>query len=166
MPDMLARGEPAWVMNTASVAGLVCPPEMALYAASKHAVVAMSECLLHELAATGQPVGVSVLCPAFVDTGIADAQRHRPSDLAGENPENEAIMARTRAAMKSDKLTAADVARITLEAVREERFYVLPHPRALGGVQTRLDDLLAGRTPANPLKPAAGRARATLTSRG
>lgn len=71
VPDMLSRGEPAWVINTASVAGLVCPPDLGVYSASKQAVVALSECLHHELAASGKPVGVSVLCPAYVDTGIA-----------------------------------------------------------------------------------------------
>ncbi len=153
VPDMLERGEPAWVINTASLAGLVCPPELGVYAASKHAVVALSECLHHELVASGRPVGVSLLCPAYVDTGIADARRHRPANLAGENPDNATIMERTRAAMKSGRLTPADVARITLEAVLEERFYVFTHPGAGGGVEQRLHDIVQGRAPTNPLRP-------------
>lgn len=155
VPAMLERGEPAWVVNTASVAGLVCPPELGVYSASKHAVVALSECLHHELAETGKPVGVSVLCPGYVDTGIADAGRHRPSELADANPDNAAIMDRTRDAMKSGRLSAADVARFTLDAVREQRFYVLPHRKAVAGVEQRLKDIVAGRSPSNPLKPAA-----------
>ena len=104
VPDMIARGEPAWVVNTASLAGLVCPPELGVYSASKHAVVAASECLFHELRAAGHPVGVSVLCPAYVDTRIADSQRHRPADLAEANPDNDDFMAGTRTAMKSGRL--------------------------------------------------------------
>ena len=154
VPAMLERGEPAWVVNTASVAGLVCPPELGVYAASKHAVVALTECLHHELAATGQPLGVSLLCPGYVDTGIADAERHRPPELTGANPENLAIMERTRNAMKAGRLSATDVARITLEAVRAGRFYVLPHRNALPGVEARMRALRVGRAPNNPLAKA------------
>ena len=154
VPAMLERGEPAWVVNTASVAGLVCPPELGVYAASKHAVVALTECLHHELAATGRPVGVSLLCPGYVDTGIADAERHRPPELTDANPENLAFMERTRNAMKAGRLSAADVARITLEAVRAGHFYVLPHRNALPGVEARMRDLLDRRAPNNPLPKA------------
>ncbi len=152
VPAMLERGTPAWIVNTASVAGLVCPPDMAVYSASKHAVVAMSECLHHELAQTGQPIGVSLLCPGYVDTGIADSARHRPASLLGSNPEQSPIMERTRVAMRAGRLSAADVARITLEAVLQRRFYVLPHRNAIGGVENRLRDLLAGGAPNNPLR--------------
>lgn len=152
VPDMLSRADPAWVINTASVAGLVCPPDLGVYSASKQAVVAMSECLHHELAATGKPVGVSVLCPGYVDTGIADSDRHRPSELAQTSRDNAKIMERTRVAMRAGRLTAADVARITFEAVREGRFYIFPHSRAVVGVEMRLRDLLDGRAPNNPLK--------------
>ena len=151
VPAMLEQGEPAWVVNTASVAGLVCPPELGVYSASKHAVVALSECLHHELAASGKPVGVSVLCPAYVDTGIADAGRHRPAQLADANPDNAAIMERTRDAMKSGRLSAADVARFTMEAVRDQRFYILPHRRAADGFEQRVKGFLAGSAPTNPL---------------
>lgn len=154
VPDMLDRGEPAWVVNTASLAGLVCPSELSVYAASKHAVVALSECLHHELAATGKPVGVSVLCPAYVDTGIADSGRHRPSELAEANPDNAAIMERTRTAMQSGRVSAAEVARITLEAAVQRRFYVFTHPKAIAGVELRLRDLLRGEAPHNPLQTA------------
>lgn len=150
VPAMLARGEPAWVVNSASVAGLVCPPDMAVYSASKHAVVALSECLHHELAQTGQPVGVSVLCPGFVDTGIADSARHRPAEWAEDPPEPSPLMDRARAAMRSGRLTAADVARVTLDAVQQRRFYVLPHHQAAVAVEHRLRDLLAGGAPYNP----------------
>lgn len=152
VPAMLERGEPAWVVNTASVAGLVCPPDMAVYSASKHAVVAMSECLHHELAQTGKSVGVSVLCPAYVDTGIADSDRHRPPELTDANPVHSPIMDRTREAMRAGRLTAADVARFTLDAVLQRRFYVFPHRKASIGVEHRLHDLLAGGAPNNPLK--------------
>ena len=151
VPGMLAHGEPAWVVNTASVAGLVCPPELPVYAASKHAVVALSECLHHELAASGRPVGASVLCPAYVDTGIADAFRHRPPELAERNPDDPAILARTKKAMQAGRLSARDVALRTLAGVRAGRFYILPHRSAAAGVESRLNAFLAGGAPDNPL---------------
>jgi len=154
VPAMLEGGEPAWVVNTASIAGLVCPPERGVYAASKHAVVAMSECLHHELAQTGKQAGVSVLCPAYVDTGIADSAKHRPAELAATNPEQAPIIDRTREAMRAGRLSAADVARFTLDAVLQRRFYVLPHRRASIGLEHWLRDFLAGGAPSNPLKGA------------
>src|SRR3546814_15705202 len=75
---MLAHGEPAHVVNTASLAGHVSAPFMAPYGASKFAVVAISEALFHELQMTGSSVGVSVLCPGWVNTNINASERNRP----------------------------------------------------------------------------------------
>src|SRR3546814_20533891 len=75
---MLAHGEPAHGVNTASLAGHVSAPFMAPYGASKFAVVAISEALFHELQMTGSSVGVSVLCPGWVNTNIHASERNRP----------------------------------------------------------------------------------------
>ena len=79
VPRMLAQGQ-GHVVNTASVAGLVTAPGMGTYCATKHAVVAISECLHLDLAVTGNSskVQVSGLCPAWVKTNIADSERNRP----------------------------------------------------------------------------------------
>ena len=102
-------------------------------------------------AASGFGREFALLCPGYVDTGIADAGRHRPPELAGANPENVAFMERTRNPMKAGRLSPADVARITLEAVHAGRFYVFPHRNALPGIEARVRDLLDGRAPNNPL---------------
>ena len=89
VPRMLeanARGEWGHVVNTASMAGWLAPPLMGVYNVSKHAVVALSETLYHDLQMAGSTIGVSVLSPAFVPTGIADSHRNRPADLANSNP--------------------------------------------------------------------------------
>ncbi|MDZ7632562.1 MAG: SDR family NAD(P)-dependent oxidoreductase [Gemmatimonadaceae bacterium] len=78
-PLMLAHGEPAHIVNTASAAGLISAPNMGIYNVSKHAVVALSETLHQDLTLVGANIGVSVLCPAFVPTGIAQSHRNRPS---------------------------------------------------------------------------------------
>lgn len=81
VPQLIAQGE-GHVVNTASVAGLISPPGLGVYNVTKHAVVALSETLQHDLRLRGANVGVSVLCPAYVPTGIADSERSRPSALA------------------------------------------------------------------------------------
>src|SRR3954471_7143742 len=83
---LLMQQPEAHIVNTASVAGLVASPFMGPYNASKHAVVAISETLHHEFAITGATARVSVLCPGWVNTGIAQSDRNRPAHLAGPEP--------------------------------------------------------------------------------
>ena len=146
VPRMLAQKEESYIVNTASAAGLLAPPGSGVYAASKHAVVAITECLHHELRGQNAPIGVSVLCPAFVDTGISNSERNRPAELADSNPEAEQYSDRIRQAIKSGKLSAADIARITIDAVKDGRFYILTHPNVKIAVEIKrlrlLHDLL------------------------
>ncbi len=139
----------SYIVNTASAAGLLAPPGSGVYAASKHAVVAITECLHHELRGQNAPIGVSVLCPAFVDTGISNSERNRPAELADSNPEAEQYSDRIRQAIKSGKLSAADIARITIDAVKDGRFYILTHPNVKIAVEIRMNDILLDRQPTN-----------------
>ena len=150
VPRLLAQGE-GHVVNTASVAGLISPPGMGAYNVTKHAVVALSESLYHDLRLRGSPVGVSVLCPAYVPTGIADSERNRPRELwnPGKKPSKEEAL--LKKAVASGKLSADDVARAVVAAVKEERFYVLTHPRIKGAIRARMEDILDERAPSNPL---------------
>jgi len=150
VPRLLAQGE-GHVVNTASVAGLISPPGMGAYNVTKHAVVALSESLYHDLRLRGSPVGVSVLCPAYVPTGIADSERNRPRELLNpaRKPSKEEAM--LKKAVASGKLSADDVARAVVTAVKEERFYVLTHPRIKGAIRARMEDILDERAPRNPL---------------
>jgi len=150
VPRLLAQGE-GHVVNTASVAGLISPPGMGAYNVTKHAVVALSESLYHDLRLRGSPVGVSVLCPAYVPTGIADCERNRPRELLNpaKKPSKEEAM--LKKAVASGKLSADDVARAVVAAVKEERFYVLTHPRIKGAIRARMEDILDERAPRNPL---------------
>jgi NAD(P)-dependent dehydrogenase (short-subunit alcohol dehydrogenase family) len=153
VPRMLAQASPGHVVNTASAAGLVSLPGSAVYCVSKHGVVTLSECLLHDLKSAGADVGVSVLCPAFVATGIADSARHRPKDLADGNPQSAPYDEAMRRAVAAGKLTAADVARLTLEAVDANRFYVLPHRKIKEAIATRMTDILEERAPTDGSRP-------------
>jgi NAD(P)-dependent dehydrogenase (short-subunit alcohol dehydrogenase family) len=153
-PLMLEQNEPAHIVNTASVAGFLASPAMGVYNASKHAVVALTETLYHDLAIVGGPVGCSLLCPAFVPTGIAQAERSRPEGLRNDSPLTVSQQMADRQltkAVESGRVSAKDVAEMTFDAVREQRFYVLTHPKILASVQLRFDDILGLRNPTDPL---------------
>ncbi len=147
VPRMLAQGGECHVVNTASVAGLVDIAGSAVYCASKHGVVALSECLYHDLRAARASIGVSVLCPAYVNTGIWDSARSRPAELAATNPLSAPYDEAVRKALRSGKLTAADVARETLDAVKCGRFYILTHGKIKGAIEARMRDILDDRLP-------------------
>ena len=149
IPRMLKGGEAAHIVNTASVGGLTSPPHYSVYSASKHAVVALSECLHHDLREVTEHIGVSVLCPAFVKTAIADA----PDGEADANlsPDAAAHRQATRDLMSKARLSADDVARVALEGVQAGRFYILSHPGSRVGAEWRMRDILEDRLPTNPM---------------
>lgn len=157
VPRMLeanARGQWAHVVNTASIAGWLAPPLMGVYNVSKHAVVALSETLFHDLQMAGSTIGVSVLSPAFVPTGIADSHRNRPAgfnnDKAGATASQRRAQSATAKAVSSGKMTAEQVAQLTFDAIRANRFYVFTHPQILPSVQARFDAVLGGKPPPDP----------------
>jgi NAD(P)-dependent dehydrogenase (short-subunit alcohol dehydrogenase family) len=153
VPRMIAGNDAGHIINTASVAGLLSAQTMGPYNVSKHGVVTLSETLFQDLRITGSKLGVTVLCPAFVDTGIKDAGRNRPDDLANTAAQTDSqrlAEEQTRKAVTSGRLTAADVAAKAFEAIEADRFYCLTHPRILGSVELRLADILAQRNPTDP----------------
>ena len=153
-PILLRQDDEGHIVNTASVAGLIAPPGMGMYNVSKHAVVALSETLHHDLAARGAKVKCSVVCPAYFPSGIAESERSRPAALGAARVKTAEDLARDatmRKAVQSGRLSAADIAQRVLEAVRDERFYVLTHPRILPAIEARMRDILEGRQPGSPL---------------
>ena len=153
-PILLRQGDEGHVVNTASVAGLIAPPGMGMYNVSKHAVVALSETLHHDLAAQRAKVKCSVVCPAYFPSGIADSERSRPAALREAREKSADDLARDaamRKAVQSGRLGAEDIADRVFEAVRDERFYVLTHPRIKPAIESRMRDILEDRNPASPL---------------
>jgi NAD(P)-dependent dehydrogenase (short-subunit alcohol dehydrogenase family) len=152
-----AKAEPGYeghIVNTASMAGLLNAPTLGVYNVSKHAVVSLSESLYHDLQLVNAPIGASVLCPYFVPTGIAQSHRNRPEDtpMEGVTASQMAAQAMTVKAVESGKVSAAEVAQMTFDAVRENRFYIFSHPGALGNVADRMDDIVNARNPGDPYK--------------
>ncbi len=166
-PMMLAaaRADPGYeghIVNTASMAGLLNPPNMGVYNVTKHAVVSLSETLYQDLSLVTEQIGASVLCPFFVPTGINQSHRNRPAEMAdaGARPTRSQLIqqALSEKAVGSGKISAAQVAQFVFDAVAEGRFYIYSHPKALASVQTRMEDILQARNPTDPFahKPELG----------
>ena len=160
-PMMLAaaKADPGYqghIVNTASMAGLLSPPNMGLYNASKHAVVTISETLYQDLALVTDQVHAHVLCPFFVPTAIHLSQRNRPGELiepdAKPTPSQLIAQAMSLNAVTKGKVSAAAVAQMVINAVATNRFYIFSHPRSLGTVQQRMEDIVQLRNPTDPFK--------------
>ena len=154
-PLMLAHGEPAHIVNTASAAGLINAPNMGVYNVSKHAVVSLSETLYRDLQIVRAHIGVSVLCPAYVPTGIAHSHRNRPDALANSTPPTRSMRAAQEssvAAVEAGRISAADVAEQTYAAIDAGAFYIVPHRKILGTVAERMADIVERRNP-TPMAP-------------
>ncbi len=151
VPRMLADGSEGHVINTASIAGLISSPYMSVYEATKHAVVAITESLKMELDVAGAKVSASVLCPGFVATRISDSERNRPKELAGAVAQGESTSQEMMREMARQQVAAglkpAEIAEMVLEAVRDDRFYILTHPRFRKLIRLRMENILEGKTP-------------------
>jgi NAD(P)-dependent dehydrogenase (short-subunit alcohol dehydrogenase family) len=157
LPIMLRQDADCHVVNTASVAGLLSVPNMGIYCVSKHAVVTLTECLYHDVAQRSSRVGVSLLCPAYVPTGIIDSERNRPALLRNaQRPRTSEELARDEAMRKavlSGKISAEQVAEMVFDAVQTNRFYILTHPKIKDAIRVRMDDILLERAPTDTSRP-------------
>ncbi|MGA2274421.1 MAG: SDR family NAD(P)-dependent oxidoreductase [Bryobacteraceae bacterium] len=153
-PLMLAQNTECHIINTSSTAGLIVGGGSAPYAVTKHAVVALSECLYLALQQRNSLVKVSVLCPGLVRTNIADAERNRPAELRNEpvkmTPEMQAGLAAFKAAIEVS-MPPLEVADAVFDAIQKEQFYILPHPQWTEVIQLRTDKLLRLENPQNPI---------------
>ena len=143
----------AHIVNTASMAGLLTPPNMGVYNTTKHAVVALTETLYQDLHLVTSQVSCSVLCPYFVPTGIFKSERNRPAKLgAREQLTASQRIAREmgQKAVSSGKVSAAAVAQMSFEAIAANQFYIYSHPKALGNVETRMRAIVDIRNPPDP----------------
>jgi len=166
-PMMLeaAKKDPAYqghIVNTASMAGLLNAPNMGVYNVSKHAVVSLSETLYQDLSLVTDQISASVLCPFFVPTGISQSHRNRPEELKtrGVKPTQSQLIGQAMSdkAVGSGKVSAADVAQKVFDAIAANQFYIYSHPKAIGSVQVRLEDIMLARNPTDPFshKPELG----------
>jgi NAD(P)-dependent dehydrogenase (short-subunit alcohol dehydrogenase family) len=154
VPVMLRQGE-GHIVNTASMAGLTSPPFMGIYNVTKHGVVTLSETLHAELQLETADVGVSVLCPGWVNTNLADAERNRPgqSSFSDAVSEGGGSLRDVLSGLLATGLDPAEVAELVFEAVRDGRFYVLTHPEWNVMISNRTDNIVNGQDPRLAMLP-------------
>jgi NAD(P)-dependent dehydrogenase (short-subunit alcohol dehydrogenase family) len=145
-PLLMDQGE-GHIVNTASVAGLIAAPFLGPYNATKQAVVAISETLFKDLQAVAAPVGVSVLCPGFVQTRIAESERNRPDWAPDRDVEGAMAVRGVVQNLVDSGIAPATVADRVIDAVRSDTFYILTHPELEGAITTRFEDIVQGRAP-------------------
>ncbi|MBU1054047.1 MAG: SDR family NAD(P)-dependent oxidoreductase [Proteobacteria bacterium] len=155
VPIMLGQKTPCHIINTASITGLVTYHPSAIYQLSKHAIVALSEQLLHDLEIRETNIKVSVICPGFVNTNILNAERNRPDKYSNEssgtsqNSEPDETKQAFRGMMKLG-MPPAILAKIVFKAIEEDKFYIFTNPEMKALVQKRMDGIMKERKPAFP----------------
>jgi len=132
VPRMIARGEPAHVVNTASMAGLIASKGLGVYNTSKYAVVGLSETLAKDL--KPYRIGVSVLCPLGVQTRIRDSERNRPAALRNERAERVEPVE-----LMGRSLSPESVADMVVAAIRANELYVITHDESLEPLRRRFE---------------------------
>ena len=152
VPRMIASGAEAHVVNTASVAGLVSGAVGGPYTVAKFGVVALSEQLYFELGRAGHNIGVSVLCPGFVNTNIYDSSRNRQAEYGeaqvAPTPDAEQRRAMLQA-MRNTMMQPAEIGELVFEAIRSRNLYIIPagSDALRGAVRTRMENVVEQRNP-------------------
>lgn len=152
LPAMLAHGEPCHIVNTASMAGLGSAPFMGPYNIAKYGVVALSETLSKEMQMMNTNVGVSVLCPAFVATGIAESDRNMPQEIRDQlppPPDADGPMQTLMRDLVANGISTEVVANAVVDAVINDQFWILTHDETKPGVTQRAQEIVDGVNP-NP----------------
>jgi len=153
LPIMMRQNTECHIVNTASMAGLIAEPQLVIYAVTKQGIIALSEGLYIQLKERKSPIGVSVLCPAFVSSRLFEAERNRPSGF--KNPA-EPPKPRQPAQLVSQfnkvspTLTPEQSADIVFKAIREGTFYIFTDPLVQELFRQRSENILKGRNPERP----------------
>jgi NAD(P)-dependent dehydrogenase (short-subunit alcohol dehydrogenase family) len=151
LPLLREQGD-GHIVNTASVASFSTGlPTFAPYCVTKFAVLALSECLEIELRTGAEKIGVSLLAPGVVATQMPNAERNRPEGVPGtrDNPLRREILEMLETAAATVGMAPSEVATQVVDAIREQRFFVLTHPDdALEGMRRRLRWMELGEAPA------------------
>ena len=145
MPHMHGHGEEGHIVNTASLAGLI--PGASAYSVSKHGVLTLTEGLHGQLALLDSKIGASVLCPGFVNTKIAEAERNRPQEFGEKLTDVSDEQAQAIAAILGGGMDPDNVADQVFDAIVEQRAYILPHPGWDDVVLSRVQHVLAREAP-------------------
>ena len=154
IPRIKAHGQGGHIVNTSSIAGIVAGPGNGIYAATKFAIRGLSESLRYDLAPYG--IGVSVLCPGTVATNLHESEENRPDRFLGEyNDAKREKRAMTGTIFKRVLPTGMDPVEVgekVLRGIRNNDFYIMPHPEFKEEFQEAFDEIIA-TLPEEPLDP-------------
>jgi NAD(P)-dependent dehydrogenase (short-subunit alcohol dehydrogenase family) len=145
VPRMIEYGKGGHIVNTASMGAFIAGGPAGIYCASKFAVRGLSEALRTELAK--YDIGVSVLCPANVNTNIAESVFTRPAQFqdSGYRVDHEVINSlKTLYAAGKDPV---ELAEHVLAAVRKNELYIIPYPEVRARLQAHFDAVLSAVPP-------------------
>lgn len=155
VPIMIEQGTECHIVNTSSIMGLFSIGG-ATYTVSKHGVVALSEILYRELEQAGHNIGVSVLCPAYINTGIFEAERNRPAELRDADNQQSKYMSDPKVQEMIEQakqlhrsgMSPQKNADIVFNAIKESKFYILANAEQfIPMIQARMEDILEVRNP-------------------
>ncbi len=151
VPGMIAHGEEAHIVITASMAGMTTMPFSSVYCMSKFAAVGLAECLYKELEQVAPQIGVSVLCPELINTGIGKAERNRPKAYSGSGDVTDTELAQmtTQALIDSTAggLDPMVMAERVLKGIHDRKFYLLAEDFWKDIACVRLDEVRAETNP-------------------
>ena len=140
LPELMRHGSEAHLINTASVGGLVGMRNLAIYNASKFAVVGLTEAIRADMKTNG--MGVSVLCPGVIATALTTSERNRPEHL--RNADAQPVLPASGAGNPDGAMSPDDFAAFVLAGIRENRFWVVSHPEFRGLVDQRNQAVISG----------------------
>lgn len=154
VPRLLEADQPAHIVNTASMGGLVTGAYSGPYFTSKFAAVGLSDCLAQDLRTTGKPIGVSVLIPSLINTNIGTSGRNRPErfiDRQHEKGEDAIFVEQMLADSTAAGMSPDDVAELVFAAVNNDQFWIPTKPSYHDQIRERYDDMQQLRLPTPPM---------------
>jgi NAD(P)-dependent dehydrogenase (short-subunit alcohol dehydrogenase family) len=153
LPIMLKQNTSCHIVNTSSMAGLLAEPQLVIYAVTKSGILSLSEGLYIQLKERNSPIGVSVLCPAFVSSRIFEAERNRPTNLVNPpkppKPHQQAELV-SQFNKASPTLSPEQTADIVFKAIREGTFYIFTDPLVQELFRQKSENILKGKNPERP----------------
>ncbi len=144
LPRMLEQDTPGHILNTSSAAGVIAGPGLAAYKASKHASLAISETLFHDLRRADSAIGVSVFCPDVVKTGLRQAARNRPDHLRDDSEKTPGEVAAEKRLQANPGLSPDEAAELAWKGMDAGQLYVFTGSWTIGAARERLEDMEAG----------------------
>ena len=145
VPRMIEYGQGGHIVNTSSMGGIISAGPAGIYCAAKFAVRGLSEALRQELEKFN--IGVSVLCPANVNTNIAESVVTRPPEFSNSGYHfDDDVLASLRKIYSAGK-DPVELAEDVLKGVRENNLYIIPYPEVRQGLQNHFADIIASLPP-------------------